>query len=83
MDGMILLLLHKLYTQNKRDLILQMYLFYYLVKTPNFEYSFPYILLFYNMNVESTLYTWTESTTVGQWVNAYTYNSNTYLGMRW
>jgi hypothetical protein len=55
--SMILLLLHKFYTQNKRDLILQMYLFYYLIQTPNFEYSFAYILLLYKTNVESTLYT--------------------------
>jgi hypothetical protein len=31
--SVLLLLLHKLYTQNNRDLILQMHLFYYLAKT--------------------------------------------------
>ena len=52
--GMILLLLHKLYTQNERDLILQMYLFYYLIQTPNFEYSLH--IFYYSIRRTSSLH---------------------------
>ena len=81
-NSMILLLLHKLCTQNRRDLILQMYLFYYLAKTAILNTHLH--IFHYTIRWTSSLhYIHKLNRLLGQWVNAYTYNSNTYLGMSW
>ena len=81
-NSMILLLLHKLCTQNRRDLILQMYLFYYLAKTAILNTHLH--IFHYTIRWTSSLhYIHKLNRLLGQLVNAYTYNSNTYLGMRW